>query len=50
MNKIYIKPAMQVNETQVLNLMAVSLNINSSVEVDGGEALSREDEWSVWED
>lgn len=50
MKKTYTMPALQVNETQVENLMAVSLTLNSDKEVDGSAALSREDDgdWNIW--
>lgn len=42
-------PAVQVSNTQVQNLMAVSLTINKDVEVSGDDALSREsNDWDIW--
>lgn len=52
MKKVYYAPALQVEETQVCNMMAVSLKISSETEVDGSEALSKENDgdWSIWEE
>ncbi len=48
MKKTYMKPALQVNEAQVINMMAVSLqdgNADSSADV-----LSKEDNsWDLWD-
>lgn len=52
MKKIYSAPALQVEETQVCNMMAVSLKIDQTTEVDGAEALSKEGndgDWTIWE-
>lgn len=48
MKKNYIAPAMQINETQVCNMMAVSLEIHDT-EVDGSTALSKEEDWNIWD-
>lgn len=49
MKKTYITPALQVDEAQVQNLMAVSLQINTT-EVDGSAALSKEEgDWDIWD-
>lgn len=43
---------MQVNQTQAQSLMATSIAINNSIEVNGSEALSREEnnDWNIWQD
>ena len=47
--KKYACPAMQVNETQVAQMLAESLAINSDTTVDGGQALTKEDNsWDIW--
>lgn len=49
--KKYIKPSFEVNETEVCNMIAESLYINHEIEVDGSEALSKEDDsWDIWND
>lgn len=49
MKKIYMTPAVQVNETQVQNLMAVSL-LEGNADPDT-EVLSKEDaEWTIWDE
>lgn len=50
MKKIYISPALQVNETEVHNMMAVSL---MEGEADPNtDVLSKEDnqEWNLWDE
>lgn len=44
----YMKPSIQVEETQTTNLLAESLNI-SDTPVNGSEALVKEDTaWDIW--
>lgn len=50
MKKIYLIPAMKVEEAQVVNMLAESLLINSDTTVDGGEALTKEAAWAIWDD
>ena len=51
MKKTYQIPAMQVEEAQATQMLAESLTINSSVTVDGSQALVKEDDsWSIWGD
>ena len=49
MKKIYLMPAMQTSETQVVSMMAISLqdgNADSDKEV-----LTKEnDDWNMWEE
>ena len=49
MNKMYLIPAMQVEEAQAAQMLAESLAINSDTTVDGGEALTKEASWDIWE-
>ncbi len=46
----YIKPALRVEEAQVVSMLAESLVINGDKTVDGGEALTKENDWSLWSD
>ena len=48
--KVYIKPALKVEEAQVVSMLAESLIINGDTTVDGGEALTKEDSWAIWSD
>ena len=47
---MYIKPALKVEEAQVVNMLAESLTINSDTTVDGGDALTKESSWDIWTD
>ena len=46
----YIKPALRVEEAKVVRMLAESLVINGDKTVDGGEALTKENDWSLWSD
>ena len=47
--KKYLAPAMQVEEAQAAQMLAESLAINSTVTVDGSNALTKEDAaWDIW--
>ena len=49
--KKYICPALQVEEAQAAQILAESLTINSNTTVDGGQALTKEDNaWDIWDD
>ena len=49
MKKTYLIPAMQVEETQAAQMLAESLVINGNKEVDGSQALTKEDAaWDIW--
>ncbi|MCR5534781.1 MAG: hypothetical protein K6F47_06415 [Bacteroidaceae bacterium] len=48
--KKYIIPALKVEEAQVANMLAESLVINGDTTVDGGEALTKENDWAIWSD
>ena len=45
----YIKPSMKVEEALTAQMLAESLAINSGTTVDGGQALTKEDNsWDIW--
>ena len=46
----YIKPALKVEEAEVVNMLAESLVIDGETTVDGGEALTKESSWKIWSD
>jgi hypothetical protein len=46
----YIKPALRVEEAQVVNMLAESLTINGDTTVNGSEALTKETDWNIWSD
>lgn len=47
----YIKPLIKINEAQAAQMLAESLAINSDTTVDGGDALTKEDNsWDIWND
>ena len=51
MMKVYFKPALRVEEAQVVSMLAESLAIDGNTTVDGGDALSKEDKsWEIWSD
>ena len=51
MKKTYLIPAMQVEEAQAAQMLAESLAINSNTIVDGGQALTKEDDaWDIWDE
>ena len=47
---MYIKPALKIEEAQVVNMLAESLAINSGTTVDGSAALTKESDWDMWSD
>ena len=51
MKKMYLIPAMQVEEAQAAQMLAESLAINSDTTVSGGDALTKEaDTWDIWDE
>ena len=47
--KKYMVPALQVEEAQAAQMLAESLAINNDTTVDGGDALTKEDNsWDIW--
>ena len=46
----YIKPFIQIEEAQAAQMLAESLAIKSDTTVDGGEALTKEDNWNIWDE
>lgn len=48
MKKVYIIPALQVDEAQAAQMLAESLKISEET-VNGSEALTKEDgSWEIW--
>ena len=48
MKKMYLIPALQVEEAQAAQMLAESLAISDDP-VDGGDALTKEDNtWNIW--
>ena len=46
----YIKPSIEINEAQALQMLAESLTISNDT-VDGSNALTKEDNnWNIWND
>jgi hypothetical protein len=49
MKKTYICPALKTDEAQAAQMLAESLSINTSKTVDGGDALTNENNsWDIW--
>ena len=49
MKKTYVCPAIVQEEAQPVLMLAESLNINGETTVDGGNALTKEDQaWDIW--
>jgi hypothetical protein len=49
MKKTYLIPAINIEEAQAVQMLAESLAINSDTTVDGGDALTKEDNgWDIW--
>ena len=47
--KKYFAPAIKVEGAQAAQMLAESLAINSDTTVDGGDALTKEDNsWDIW--
>jgi len=46
----YIKPALRVEEAEVVNMLAESLVIDGDTTVDGGDALTKKSSWDIWSD
>ena len=50
-NMKYIKPSIKIEEAEAAQMLAESLTINSNTTVDGGQALTKEDnDWNIWGD
>ena len=47
---MYIKPEMNIESADVVNMLAESLIIDNDTTVDGGDALTKEDSWEIWSD
>ncbi|MBQ7460820.1 MAG: hypothetical protein IJS63_00995 [Bacteroidaceae bacterium] len=47
----YIKPSLKIEEAQAAQMLAESLAINTGTKVDGGDALTKEDNaWEIWDE
>ncbi len=44
----YTKPTIQLNEAQASSMLAESLSVVSDKTVDGSEALTKENDWNIW--
>ena len=44
----YIKPFIQIEEAEAAQMLAESLAINSGKTVDGGDALTKENDDDIW--
>jgi hypothetical protein len=45
----YIRPSIKIEEAQAAQMLAESLAINNDTKVDGGDALTKEDNaWDIW--
>jgi len=45
----YIKPSIEISEAQAVQMLAESLAVNGDTTVDGGDALTKEDNsWDIW--
>ena len=45
----YIAPSMKIEEAQAAQMLAESLKIDTKTPVDGGQALTKEDNaWDIW--
>ena len=47
--KKYIVPALREDSAQVVNMLAESLVLNGDTTVDGGDALTKEVDWAIWD-
>lgn len=49
MKKTYISPALRIEVAEAAQMLAESLAINTGTKVDGGDALTKEDNaWDIW--
>ena len=48
--KKYLKPALRVELAQPAMMLAESLVIDGKTTVDGGQALTKENDWVIWSD
>ncbi len=50
MKKMYICPALSIEEAQAAQMLAESLKLSNTT-VDGSQALTKEDEdWEIWDE
>lgn len=48
MKKTYMTPAVEVNETLVSSMMALSLNVVEGTDGDEGEVKAAKNDWDMW--
>ena len=50
MKKMYISPALSIEEAQAAQMLAESLRLSDTT-VDGSQALTKEDDdWNIWDE
>ena len=50
MKKMYISPALSIEEAQAAQMLAESLKLSDTT-VDGSQALTKEDDdWNIWDE
>jgi len=47
---MYIKPELKIESAQPASMLAESLVIDGKTTVDGGQALTKENDWAIWSD
>ncbi len=48
MKKTYMTPEVEVNETLVSSMMALSLNVVEGTDGDEGEVKAAKNDWDMW--
>ena len=49
MKKFYVSPQLKAASSEATEMLAASLPIGEGT-VDGGEALTKENDWDIWKD
>ena len=49
MKKFYVSPRLEATSSETVEMLAASLPIGEGT-VDGGEALTKENDWDIWKD
>ena len=49
MKKFYVSPRLEAASSETVEMLAASLPIGEGT-VDGGEALTKENDWDIWKD
>lgn len=50
MKRNYLSPQVEVASAEVVSMVAESLPISSEITVDGGDALTKESDWNIWDE